>query len=89
MIRKFSEAKDGGEKEVVVSGNGSATRDFLSVVEAAEGIILTAGRFDGSEPVNLEPGMEISNKDILELIDRLVGSLGALVWNARKPKGEP
>jgi GDP-L-fucose synthase len=89
MIRKFFEAKDHGEKEVVVWGDGSPTREFLYVEEAAEGIVLAAERYNGSEAVNLGSGMEISIKDLVELIARLVGFDGTLVWDTSKPNGQP
>lgn len=89
LIRKFLEAKDRGEKEVVVWGDGSPTREFLYVDDAAEGIILAAERYNGNEPVNLGSGMEISIKDLVELIARLIGFNGSLIWDASQPNGQP
>jgi GDP-L-fucose synthase len=89
LIRKFLEANRGGEKEVVVWGDGSPTREFLYVQDAAEGIVLAAERYNDSEPVNLGSGMEISIKDLVKLIARLVGYEGTLIWDTSKPNGQP
>ena len=89
LIRKFLEAKDRGEKQVVVWGDGSPTREFLYVEDAAEGIILAAERYNGSEPVNLGSGMEISIKVLAETLARLIGFEGTVVWDTSKPNGQP
>jgi GDP-L-fucose synthase len=89
MIRKFLEAKEFGKKEVALWGDGSPTREFLFVEDAAEGILLASERYNGSEPVNLGSGMEISIKDLAELIAQLVGYNGSLVWDTGKPNGQP
>jgi GDP-L-fucose synthase len=89
LIRKFIEAKDRGEKEVVVWGDGSPTREFLYVEDAAEGIILAAERYNSGEPVNLGSGMEISIMDLVELIARRTGFEGTVVWDTSKPNGQP
>ena len=67
MIRKFIEAQESGSDEVVVWGDGSPTREFLYVADAAEGIVLAAEAFNGSEPVNLGSGTEISIRDLAGL----------------------
>lgn len=89
LIRKFVEAKENGEQQVELWGDGSPTREFLYVEDAAEGIVLAAERYDGDEPVNLGSGYEISIKDLAELISRLVGYEGELVWNEAYPNGQP
>jgi GDP-L-fucose synthase len=89
LIRRSLEAKERGEKEVVVWGDGSQTREFLYVEEAAEGIVLAAERYNSSEAVNLGSGMEISIKDLVEQIARLIGFDGTLVWDTSKPNGQP
>jgi GDP-L-fucose synthase len=89
LIRKCLEAQERGEREVVVWGDGSPTREFLYVEDAAEGILLAAERYDGSEPVNLGSGNEIRIKDLVELIARLTGFEGQLVWDTTKPNGQP
>lgn len=88
MIRKMTEARDSGET-VVLWGDGSATREFLFVEDAARGIALAAERYDGSEPVNLGSGMEISIKALAHLIARHVGYEGEIVWDTTKPNGQP
>jgi GDP-L-fucose synthase len=89
LIRKFVEAVDGGASEVEVWGTGRATREFLYVDDAAEGIVLAAERFDGPEPVNLGAGFEISIRELAELIAETVGFKGHLVWNSALPDGQP
>lgn len=89
LIRKFVEANESGAPQVELWGDGSPTREFLYVEDAAEGIVLAAERYDGDEPVNLGSGYEISIKDLAELISRLVGYSGELVWNEAYPNGQP
>jgi len=89
LIRKCLEAQERGEKEIVVWGDGSPTREFLYVEDAAEGILLAAEKYDGPQPVNLGSGFEISIKDLAELIARLTGFGGKLVWDTSKPNGQP
>jgi GDP-L-fucose synthase len=89
LIRKCLEAVERGEKEVVVWGDGTPTREFLFAEDAAEGILLAAEKYDGSEPVNLGAGREIRIKDLAEMIARLTGFTGKIVWDASKPNGQP
>ncbi len=89
LIRKFQEAKDSGAASVPLWGDGSPTREFLYVEDAAEGVVLAAERYEGGEPVNLGSGQEISIKDLAELIARLVGYEGQFVWQTDKPNGQP
>jgi len=89
LIKKCVEAVEGRASEVVVWGTGSATREFLYVEDAAEAIVLAAERYDGAEPVNVGAGHEISIKDLVELIARLTGFTGRIVWDATKPDGQP
>jgi len=89
LIRKYLEAEERGEREVVGWGDGSPTREFLYVEDAAEGILLGAERYNGSDPVNLGSGYEISIRDLAEMIARLTGFSGKLVWDASKPNGQP
>jgi len=89
LIRKFVEAAEKGENEVEVWGTGRATREFLYVDDAAEGVLLAAERYDGSEPVNLGAGFEISIRELAELIAETVGYKGRLSWNASLPDGQP
>ena len=89
LIRKAVEARDRGEKELVVWGDGSPTREFLYVEDAAEGIIAAAEKYNGPEPVNLGSGHEISIKDLAELIVRLTGFGGKIIWQTDRPNGQP
>jgi GDP-L-fucose synthase len=89
LIRKFLEAKDRGEKEVVVWGDGSPTREFLYVEDAAEGIVLATERYNDGDAVNLGSGMEISIMDLVELIARQIGFEGIVVLDKSKPNGQP
>jgi len=89
LIKKCVEAQAQGAKEVVVWGDGSATREFLYVEDASEGILLGAEKYDESEPVNLGAGFEISIKDLVHLIARLTGFEGKIVWDTTKPNGQP
>jgi len=75
--------------EIVVWGDGSPTREFLYVEDAAEGILLAAERYNQSEPVNLGSAFEISIKDLVELVARLTGFAGNIVWDTSKPNGQP
>jgi len=89
LIRKFMEAKDRGEEEVVCWGTGKPTRGFLYVEDAAEGILLATEKYNKSDPVNLGTDLEISIKDLAELIARLVGFRGKIKWDTSKPDGQP
>ncbi len=89
LIRKCFDAQEKGENEIVVWGDGSPTREFLYVEDAAEGILLAAEKYNGADPVNLGSGNEISIKDLVETISRMTGFKGKLVWDASKPNGQP
>ena len=89
MIRKFLEAKQRGEAEVVLWGDGSPTREFLYVDDCAEALVLAAQRYDSSDPVNVGAGFEISVRALAELIAKLVGYEGALRWDTSRPNGQP
>jgi len=89
LIRKCIEAQEAGQNEIVVWGDGSPTREFLYVDDAARGIVLAAEKYDGPEPVNLGSGYEISIKDLVEMIARLTGFEGKLVWDTTQPNGQP
>jgi GDP-L-fucose synthase len=89
LIRKCLEAQERGDPEVVVWGDGSPTREFLYVEDAAEGILLATERYNGREPANLGSGNEISIKNLVEMIARLTGFTGRLVWDTTKPNGQP
>lgn len=89
LIRKFVTAMEMDEREVVVWGTGSATREFLHVEDAAEGILLASERLDETTPVNLGAGFEISIRELAETIAELCGFQGDLVWDTSKPDGQP
>jgi GDP-L-fucose synthase len=89
LIRKMVEAQERRENEIVLWGDGSSTREFLFVEDAAEGIWLAAQRYDGSEPVNLGTGSEISIRELAELTAELTGFDGEIVWDTTKPNGQP
>lgn len=89
MIRKLLEAKDRGEPTVTLWGDGSPTREFLYVEDAAEALLLAAERYDGAEPFNLGSGQEISIRDLADLIARHTGFEGQVVWDTSKPNGQP
>jgi len=89
LIRKMIDAADRGEDEVVLWGDGSPTREFFYAGDAARGIVMAAERYQGSEPVNLGAGMEISIKDLANLIAELSGYNGQIAWDTSKPNGQP
>ncbi len=89
LIRKCLEAQEHDEKELVVWGDGSPTREFLYVEDAAAGILLATEKYNGSDPVNLGSGFEISIKDLALMITRLTGFQGKLVFDTTRPNGQP
>jgi GDP-L-fucose synthase len=89
MIRKFVEARDNGAKKVVLWGDGSPTREFLYVEDAAEAILLAAERYNSPEPVNLGSGEEIPIRDLAAVVARETGFQGEIVWDTTKPNGQP
>jgi len=89
LIRKCVEAREAGAPEVVVWGTGGASREFLYVEDAAEGLVLATQRYDDGEPVNLGSGREISIRDLAMLIARLTGFTGRIEWDTSKPNGQP
>ncbi len=89
LIHKCYEAKLNHTTEVVIWGDGSPTREFIYAGDAAEGIVMATEKYDGPEPVNIGSGMEISIKDLAELIARLIGYEGKLVYDTGKPNGQP
>jgi len=89
LIKKCVDAVENGENEVVVWGDGSPTREFLYVEDAAEGILLAAERYNRSDPVNLGLAFEISIRDLVAIIARETGFNGKIVWDTTKPNGQP
>jgi GDP-L-fucose synthase len=88
LIRRFLEAAAAGTPEIVVWGDGFATREFLFVDDAARGILLAAERYDEAAPVNLGAGFEISIRDLAGLLAELTGYRGRVVFDASKPSGQ-
>ena len=89
LIRKFVEAADAGEEEVVVWGTGRPTREFLYVDDAARAILLMAERCETSEPFNIGTGQETSIRELAETIARETGFDGEIVWDTSRPDGQP
>ena len=89
LIKKCMDAKGAGDDHIMVWGDGSPTREFLYVEDVAEGILLAAERHNQSDPVNLGSAFEISIKELVELIARLTGFQGGIVWDTTKPNGQP
>jgi GDP-L-fucose synthase len=89
LIKKCADAVDRGDETIEAWGDGSPTREFLYVDDAAEGIVLAAEAYNDSLPVNLGSGREISIKELLETVARLTGFRGKIVWDTSKPNGQP
>jgi GDP-L-fucose synthase len=89
IIKKCFDAIRNGEDEITIWGTGKATREFLYVEDCAEGIILASERYDGPFPVNLGAGFEISIKDLAQIITKLMGYHGEIVWDLSQPDGQP
>jgi GDP-L-fucose synthase len=89
LIRKCVEAKERNDEQIVLWGDGSPTREFLYVEDAAEGIVSATESYDGSEPVNLGTGQEISISELARMVAEEVGYRGAIVWDTTKPNGQP
>ena len=89
LIKKVYDAKKENRDYIDVWGTGKASREFLYVEDAAEGIALATERYDGSEPVNLGAGKEITIKDLIETICRIMDFKGELRWDVSKPDGQP
>jgi GDP-L-fucose synthase len=89
LIRKCVEAVHAGDDEIVLWGDGSPTREFLYVEDAAEGILLATEHYNKPDPVNLGSGMEISIRDLAAKIASITGFSGRIIWDATKPNGQP
>jgi GDP-L-fucose synthase len=89
IVRKLFDASEAKQKTVTLWGDGSPTREFLYVEDAARGILLAAERYDSGEPINLGTGREIAIRDLADLICGIVGFRGRIVWDASKPNGQP
>jgi len=89
LIRKMIEARDSGAAEVTLWGDGTPTREFLFVEDAARGLVLAGRDYNGPEPVNLGTGTEISIKDLAHSVAEATGFDGSIVWDTTKPNGQP
>jgi GDP-L-fucose synthase len=89
LVKKMVDAKLEGRNEVVVWGTGKASREFLYVEDAAEGILLATEKYDKPDPVNLGASREITIKELVDLIAQLVGYYGKIIWDTSKPDGQP
>lgn len=89
MVRKFVEATERDESEVVMWGTGNPSREFLYVDDAARALVLAAERYDSSDPVNIGTGRETRIRDLAGTIERLTGYTGRTVWDASRPDGQP
>ncbi len=89
LIRKCVEARDRGDRAIILWGDGSPTREFLYAEDAALGIVLATERYDGDQPVNLGTGEEIEIRRLAEMIASEVGFSGSVEWDTTKPNGQP
>lgn len=89
LIRKMVDARNKGERKVIAWGTGNASREFLYVEDAAEGILLATEKYNKPDPVNLGTGKEIKIRDLVNLIAELTGYKGEIIWDTSKPDGQP
>jgi len=89
LVRKCIEARERGERRLVVWGDGSPSREFLHARDAAQGIVQAAERYGKSDPVNLGAGFEIRIRDLVPLVARLCRFEGEIAWDTSKPNGQP
>lgn len=89
LIKKVYDAQEEGAGQITVWGDGSPTREFIYVNDAAEGIVLAMEQYDEPHPVNIGSGMEISIRDLVNTIVELMGYQGEIKWDATKPNGQP
>ncbi|HBA86047.1 MAG TPA: GDP-fucose synthetase [Verrucomicrobia bacterium] len=89
LIKKAVEARDSGADHMVCWGTGAATREFLYVEDCARAVVLASEKYNGSEPVNIGSGMEISIHDLVHVVAKVVGFKGEIVWDKTKPDGQP
>jgi GDP-L-fucose synthase len=89
LIKTITDAKESGADEIVVWGTGSASREFLYVDDAAEGVVLAAEHYDGGDPVNLGSNAELYIRDLVPMLCELLGFEGEVRWDTTKPDGQP
>ncbi|HJR52871.1 MAG TPA: GDP-L-fucose synthase [Gemmatimonadota bacterium] len=89
LIKKCVDARDEGRDRITVWGDGTPTREFLYVKDAARGIVLATEHYTGEDPINVGSGMEISIRDLVEIVAKLTGFTGTIEWDTSKPNGQP
>ncbi|MCK9351795.1 MAG: GDP-L-fucose synthase [Candidatus Pacebacteria bacterium] len=89
MLRKFHEAKISGTKEVILWGSGKPKREFLYVDDLADACVFLMNKYDGKEIVNIGTGVDVSIKELAELVQKTVGFKGKIIWDKTKPDGTP
>jgi len=89
LIKKCVDAISNNESHITVWGTGKATREFLYVEDAAEAIVCTMEKYNKSDPINIGAGFEISIKELIDIIVKLTGFKGKIIWDASKPDGQP
>ena len=89
LIRKCIEARDRGDRQIVAWGTGAASREFLYVEDCADGLILAMEKYDSPDPMNLGSGREISIRNLTQLVAKLTGFNGEILWDLDKPDGQP
>ncbi|GGI46254.1 GDP-L-fucose synthase [Paenibacillus marchantiophytorum] len=89
LVKKCIDAKKKGDSSITVWGTGNATREFLYVEDAADGIILAMESYNKSDPINLGAGYEISIRNLVEKIAEMTGFTGDIIWDSSKPDGQP
>jgi GDP-L-fucose synthase len=89
FVRKFTEALEKGEKQVTIWGTGNASREFLFVEDAAEAIVVATEKYDQTAPVNLGSGKEVTIKELVNIVAKLTGFEGRIIWDTSRPDGQP
>ena len=89
LIKKIYDAKKNGDKSIIVWGTGKASREFLYVEDAAEGIIAATEKYDKPDPINLGTGKEVTIKELVNLVAKLTGFKEQIVWDKSRPDGQP
>ena len=89
LIKKCVDALEVRKSEIVIWGSGKPSREFLYVKDAAEGILLATEKYNNSDPINIGAGFEVSIKDLVDMIVKLTGFEGRVVWDSSKPDGQP
>ncbi len=89
LIRKFHDAKTEGKREIVVWGTGSAKREFLHVDDLADAVVFLMNNYDGSDIVNIGTGVDLSIRELADLIMNVIGYDGTITWDSSKPDGTP